>query len=178
MKRWFSLACILLVVLSLCSCSIFPYEDSSDLDLTQEEIDSVQNATPTAISTPKKRTIKTISIYTVDTISEELMPITVPLYNNEITPAFITDEVINNLEDTIKVTELTVERKQLFVTLDSNYAPIKNCSRKYETLVLDCLANSLLDNLSYVDDVIFRSDTGAYHSANYDFEINEVYRSK
>lgn len=106
------------------------------------------------------------------------MPISVPLYDNEVTPAFVADEVINNLEDTIKVTELTVERRQLFVTLDSHYAPVKNCSKKYETLVLDCLANSLLDNLSYVDDVIFRCDTGAYHSANYDFEENEVYRSK
>ena len=122
--------------------------------LTQEEIDSVQDTTPAAISTPKKRNIKTISIYTVDTVNEELMPISVPLYDNEVTPAFITDEVINNLEDTIKVTELTVERRQIFVTLDSQYAPVKNCSKKYETLVLDCLANSLLDNLSYVDDVV------------------------
>ena len=57
------------------------------------------------------------------------MPISVPLYDNEVTPAFVTDEVINNLEDTIKVTELTVERRQLFVTLDSHYAPVKNCSK-------------------------------------------------
>ena len=111
-------------------------------------------------------------------MNEELMPISVPLYDNDITPAFITDEVINNLEDTIKVTELEVEKGQIFVTLDSHYAPVYNCSKKYETLVLDCLANSLLDNLSYVEDVIFRCDTGAYHSQNYDFKINEVYRSK
>lgn len=178
MKHWFSFACILLVTLSLCSCSLLPFEDTSDMDLTQEEIDSVQDTTPAAISTPQKRNIKTISIYTVDTVNEELMPISVPLYDNEVTPAFITDEVINNLEDTIKVTELTVERRQIFVTLDSQYAPVKNCSKKYETLVLDCLANSLLDNLSYVDDVIFRCDTGAYHSVNYEFDENEVYRSK
>ena len=178
MKHWFSLACILLVALCLSSCSMIPFEDTSDMDLTQEEIDSVQDTTPAAIATPKKRNIKTISIYTVDTVNEELMPISVPLYDNEVTPAFVTDEVINNLEDTIKVTELTVERRQIFVTLDSQYAPVKNCSKKYETLVLDCLANSLLDNLSYVDDVIFRCDTGAYHSANYEFDENEVYRSK
>lgn len=178
MKRWFPCAYLLLVAVLLCSCSLLPYNDSSDLDLTQEEIDSVQNSTPAAISTPKKRNIKTISIYTVDAVNEELMPISVPLYDNDITPAFITDEVINNLEDTIKVTELEVEKGQIFVTLDSHYAPVYNCSKKYETLVLDCLANSLLDNLSYVEDVIFRCDTGAYHSQNYDFKINEVYRSK
>ena len=78
MKHWFSFACILLVMLSLCSCSLFPFEDTSDMELTQEEIDSVQDTTPAAISTPKKRNIKTISIYTVDTVNEELMPISVP----------------------------------------------------------------------------------------------------
>lgn len=53
MKHWFSLACILLVALCLSSCSMIPFEDTSDMDLTQEEIDSVQDTTPAAIATPK-----------------------------------------------------------------------------------------------------------------------------
>ena len=58
MKHWFSLACILLVALCLSSCSMIPFEDTSDMDLTQEEIDSVQDTTPAAIATPKKRNIR------------------------------------------------------------------------------------------------------------------------
>ena len=43
MKHWFSFVCILLATLSLCSCSLSPFEDTSDMDLTQEEIDFIES---------------------------------------------------------------------------------------------------------------------------------------
>ncbi len=71
-----------------------------------------------------------------------------------------------------------MEKSRIYVSFSDEYPPIKKCSETFETLILDCVSNSLLDNLSYVDEVVFRAEKGAYHSSNYTFEPDEVYSTK
>lgn len=170
---------IVYVVGMLCfitACGLFETED--DLELTQEDIQSVNHQDYGNVTGSSVNAVRTVSLYTIDGIEEQLVPLKVPIGSSRITPELIVDKVIENLDERIVVTEIEVEKKRIYVTFSNEYAPIRKCSQEFETLILDCISNSLLDNIPYVEEVVFRSETGAYHSDNYEFGEDEVYSSR
>ena len=144
----------------------------------KEDIQSVSHKQYTDVSGSSVDAIQILSLYSIDGVNEQLIPLKVPMESSRITPELIVDKVIENLDEKIVITEMEVEKKRIYVTFSDAYAPVKKCSKKFETLVLDCISNSLLDNVSYVDEVVFRSSTGNYHSNNYEFGEDEVYSSR
>lgn len=159
------------------ACGLFETED--DLELTQEEIQAINYQQSYAnVSGSGVNALQTVSLYTIDGINEQLVPLKVPLESSRVTPELIVDKVIENLDEKIVVTEIEVEKQCIYVTFSNEYAPLRKCSENFETLILDCISNSLLDNVPYIEEVVFRSETGAYHSENYEFGEEEVYSSR
>lgn len=178
MKKILVFLYVMVVVLCLSGCSFFGYEEDADMELTAEDISLVKSTVaPVAVSEGSVSQIKTVSIYTIDSIEEELVPLKVPMSTDRITPEFILDEVLSNIDEKVEITEIEVENSRIYVSFNNDYAPVKKCSRKFETLILDCVANSLLDNISYINEVVFQCEDGAYHSYNFEFQEDEVYCS-
>lgn len=176
-KKIIYILCVALFVSGLSGCSFF--HESDDTELTQDEIESAekdplfQNVSGSSVSP-----IDTILIYTIDDIEGQLVPLKVPVTSERVTPELIMNEVLDNIDETVLVTEIETVKKRIYVSFSEEHVPIKKCSKKFETLILDCISNSLLDNIPYVNKVVFRSEKGAYHSSNYAFGIDEVYSSK
>lgn len=177
MKRVVHFLFVVMLAFCLTGCS-FSGPGEEDLELTEEDIRSAADNGTLAASGASVSEIKILSIYTIDGIEDTLVPLNVPISTNRVTPEFVLDEVLRNLDEKVEVTEIEIEKARIYVTFNSDYAPVKNCSEEYETLILDCVSNSLLDNISYIDEVVFRCDTGAYQSDNFHFEEDEVYSSK
>lgn len=167
-----------ILIVCLTGCSFWGDTDDSEMDLTQEEIDSAKNTSQPSVSGTGISAIKTVSIYTIDGINSELVPLRIPTGSQRITPEFIANEVVDNLDEKIEISEITVEDDLIYISFGDSYAPMKKCSKKFETLILDCVSNSILDNIPYVDHVIFRGENGAYKSDNYHFGLDEIYCSR
>lgn len=178
MKKMFCLWYAVLLVLFLSGCGTLNYGEDQDMELTQEDYDTVAVSAAPAASGGNSNTIQTVSIYTVDSIEEVLVPLKVPMNTERITPEFIIDEVIKNIDEKVEVTEIEVEKSRIYITFNGDYAPVTKCSEKFETLILDCISNSILDNVSYIEEVVFRCDDGNYHSDNFTFGEDEVYSSR
>lgn len=164
-------------VFGLSGCSFFHGND--DTELTQDEIDSAaQHTVLQTASGSSVSSINTILIYTIDDIEGQLVPLKVPIASERVTPELIMDEVLGNIDEKVVVTEIETVKKRIYVSFSEEHVPIKKCSKKFETLILDCISNSLLDNIPYVNKVVFRSEKGAYHTSNFSFGIDEVYSSK
>ncbi len=163
------------VCLFFCSCAFSEYDE---MELTNEDLESARNSAVPVVSGPGIEGIETLSIYTIDNTEETLVPLKIRMSTDRITPAFLLDEVIQNIDVKVEVTEINVEKSRLVISFDPKYAPVKECSKKFETLILDCISNSLLDNLVYIDSVVFRSGEDGYQSENYRFGVDEVYSAK
>lgn len=175
MKKWIVFVYAAIVASFLFGCSYFEEEDNTEL--TQEEITSSGHTTVESVSGGSVSGTKTLLIYTIDG-GRRLAPLKVPITSANITPGLTVDKVLENIDEQIVVTEIEVVKKRIYIYFSDEYAPIQKCSKKFETLILDCISNSLLDNIPYVDEVVFRSEKGAYHSENFTFEMDEVYSSK
>lgn len=137
-----------------------------------------QNTSPSPVPTQKSM-IETLSIYTIDSDTMTLVPVTVEKRNNEMTPAYIISLVEGNLEDdSIRVYSAEQEGARIIFSFYADGKPFVNCSKKMETLILDCFANSLLDNLDNCNEIVFRCENKAYKSEHYSFKKNEVYASE
>lgn len=139
---------------------------------------SVENVSPSPFPT-QKSSIETLSIYTIDSDTMTLVPVTVDRGDNAITPAYITSLVEGNLEDdSVRVYSAEQEDTRIILSFYADGKPFINCSKKMENLILDCFANSLLDNLDNCNEIVFRCEDKAYKSEHYSFKKNEVYASE
>lgn len=177
MKRFLFGFIMALMVFGMTSCG-FAHDEYAEMELTEKDIKSVGQSPIPVASGSSVNEIKTISIYTVDSIAQELVPVKIRVDAERITPEYIVEEVLRNLDEKVEVTLIEVSDRRLYVVFDDKYAPVSECSPAFETLILDCISNSLLDNISYIDEIVFRCSDGAYKSDNFSFGKNEVYSSK
>lgn len=119
-----------------------------------------------------------LSIYTIN-IDGEVEPITALVSKDtEITPEIIVDKVIESLADQsieIGVKSVTIEKNKIIVNFDPDKSPDKNMGSYYEGAILNAIAQSLIDNLSQYNGVIFRINDGAYATGAYEYGIDEAF---
>ena len=141
--------------------------------------DDAANDPSTDTPTPTKAVdINTVTIFTIDPSSMQILPYQVKTDESEATIESICDLVVKNLdEDDVRVDSAFCEDEDGIVVFDHSAKPIKGCDDEMEALILDCFANSILDNVSGCHNVIFRSDEGAYVSENSEFGEDEIYAS-
>ena len=120
----------------------------------------------TALSTPKS-TMKTLTI-----------PVVVKKEEKTLTAEYITYLVTQNLEDEdVRVVHVEQQKNVVVVSFDSKAKPVKRCSKQMETLILNCFASSLLDNVKDCKKIIYRCKNKRYKSSHRSFGFNEVYAS-
>ena len=69
------------------------------------------------------------------------------------------------------------QKNVVVVSFDSKAKPVKRCSKQMETLILNCFASSLLDNVKDCKKIIYRCKNKRYKSSHRSFGFNEVYAS-
>lgn len=133
----------------------------------------------TAVPTQQAEKIETITIYSINSDTMTLIPVSVRKINGgQLTAQSITDLVRSGLnDDRILVDQVSVENEKVIVSFSSKGRPVRDCNKKMETLILECFSNSLLDNVKGCKKVIFRCDGKEYRSSQYKFTLNEVYAS-
>lgn len=133
-----------------------------------------------ATALPKQQSnMETVSIYSIDSDTMTLVPVMVKKEKSKLTPTYIASLVEDSLEDeTVRLYSVEQVGEKVYISFYRKGKPIKNCSKKMETLILDCFANSLLDNVKKCKKIIVRCENKAYKSDNYSFKINDVYASK
>lgn len=132
----------------------------------------------TAVPTPANN-MKTLTIYSIDSDTMSIVPVSVRKDGNRISAEYILSLVMDNLSEN-QISEPVVEKKgkRLFVSFSATGEPVQGCDKKMEHLILECFSNSLLDNLKDCSEIVFRVEGKAYKSKNLKFGLNEVYASK
>lgn len=96
----------------------------------------------------QKSTMKTLTIYSIDSDTMSLIPVVVKKEEKTLTAEYITYLVTQNLEDEdVRVDHVEQQKNVVVVSFDSKAKPVKRCSKQMETLILNCFASSLLDNV-------------------------------
>lgn len=134
--------------------------------------------TPTPVPTQKIK-IETLAIYSINSDNMTLIPVSVRKGSQKLSPSYVAGLVMENLnEENIAITDIYQKGKKVIVSFDPGGKPVKNCTAKMETLILEAFANSLLDNVKNCSQVIFRCDGKEYKSDQYSFGLNEVFASE
>lgn len=137
-----------------------------------------QNPAASAIPT-KRSTMETITIYSINSDTMSLIPLSVKKVSENNSLDYICSLVLQNLdEDDIEVTECIQEGNKVIISFSSAGKPVRDCSDKMEDLILESFSNSFLDNVDGCEKIIFRCDGTAYKSKQYSFGMNEVYASE
>lgn len=155
----------------------------------QEEISSTEKPTestaPDVTEEPSK----------VESIDKQSLPIysindetfeceaTVALLpkDTKITAKVIVDAVVASLKEhnlEVGIDSLSTEGDKVIVSLMKDKEPLLHAGAGVEATILDCISQSLLDNLEDCKKVIFRIEGKAYESGHFVFEMDEAYSWK
>lgn len=154
------LICVLLAVIMITGC---------------EKTSNKPQATETPV---QKSLMQTFTIYSVNSDTMSVMPVAVKKEKKEITVAYVASLVENNINDDIQITSAKLEGNTAIVSFAAKGKPIHGCNKKMENMILECFANSLLDNVEGCKKIIFRCEDKSYKSKNNSFGVNEVYASE
>ena len=169
MKKLTGLLCIGLLVLCLTACGDGDAEPQKSAEVT---------AAPEDTATPAPA-FETITVFTIDTSSMSLKASRVKKKEDDDSLSYLAQLVLDNLEDDeIHLDKVEQEGDQAIIYFDSKGKPVTGCDEEMEGLILECFANSILDNAEGCHGVIFRTEKGAYESENLSMEEDEVYASR
>jgi hypothetical protein len=159
-------------------------ETDNPSDATNEEADDKSKETTNsteneATSTPEVEDQKELPIYTInnDTLEKEDYTDMIPK-NQEVTAEFIVSEVVKVFEEnglTVGINSVTTKNDTIYVDFQSDKAPLVNVGSGVEATILDCIAQSLVDNLEGHNKVVYHVDGKAYESGHIVLELNDVY---
>lgn len=125
---------------------------------------------------------KEIFIYSMNANSTQKEAITALIpEDTEITPVLIVDMVEDAMADAsfiIGIDSVDTDGDSVIVSFLNNQPPVVNVSKEVETSILDAIAQSLLDNLTDYNKVIFRIMGDSYQTDNYSFDLNHIYMEK
>ena len=135
--------------------------------------------TATAEAPSPTPVMETITIFTFDPNTMTISPSQVKKNKDDDSLMYITELVLNSLEDDeIQISEVQQEDDKAIIVFDSSSKPLKDCDAEMEGLILECFANSILENVDGCHGVIFRTEKGAYKSKNFSMGEDEVYASR
>lgn len=123
---------------------------------------------------------KEISIYTINDDTLESEPVTVAV-EEELTPETVVKAAVDSLEEhslTIGIHKVTQEGDTVIVCFKKDTAPLVGVGSGVEVTILNCISDSLIDNIEGCKNVIFRGEDGPYESGHLIFEMDEVYVSE
>ena len=98
--------------------------------------------------------------------------------NEELTPEFIVEQVIDAMEDEgfyIGVNDIIIDGESVRIDFKSDAAPVIDVGASVEGSIIDILAQSILDNLSQYKKIYISIEGGPYYTGHIEFELDEVY---
>lgn len=125
---------------------------------------------------------KELTIYTISSDFSELVETYVLLAKEtDINSRIVTDNVVESLSDIsldVKICGVTEANGRVVVDFASDCPPAKDVSMNVEELILDAIAQSILDNISDSVEVGFTMEGNDYRSDNLHLEKTEAYLKK
>ena len=120
-----------------------------------------------------------ITIYTLnsDTLDKEAVSVLVTV-EDELTPEYIVEQVVDAMEDEgfyVGINDIILEQESVRIDFKSDAAPVIDVGASVEGLIIDALAQSILDNLLQYKKIYISIEGGPYHSGHLEFELDEVY---
>jgi uncharacterized protein YceK len=144
----------------------------------KEQKSDKEEPTPTIIQ-PVENTELTVYIVNSDAELENVTAL-IPK-DTQITPQLIVDTVKDSMADnSLNLGIESVEAKDdaVIVSFYANQPPVTNVGASYEVAILDAIAQSLVDNLTDYNKVIYRIEGKAYEGGHVELGIDEVYLEK
>lgn len=121
-----------------------------------------------------------IEIYGINEESLESEPAHAVI-KGEVNAASIVQAVVDNYAAKsieIGIYGVSEEGDKVIVSFEYNKAPLANVGSEVEETILNCISDSLMDNLDTCKAVIFRAEDGSYESGHFAYEYDEVYASE
>ncbi len=121
-----------------------------------------------------------IIIYSLDSEKFEKIAIPVKMDAGTITLFDLAKKIAGSLEDesfSVKIKDSHFEKTTAIVDFSADGAPGIS-SPAYEASLLDCIAQSIIENYESCTAVVFRIDGQAYVTSNFSFGIDEAYLIK
>lgn len=121
-----------------------------------------------------------VSIYTLNPATLEKQAITVLAADKkELTPEFIIEQVVVAMEDEgffLGINDIVlVGTDGVRIDFQSDAVPVVNVDASVEGFIIDCLAQSILDNLSQYKKIYISIEGGPYRNGHLERELDEVY---
>ena len=121
-----------------------------------------------------------IIIYSLDSDNFEKVAIPIKMDSGTITLFDLVKKIAGSLEDesfSVKVKDSHFEKTTAIVDFSADGAPGIS-SPNYEVSLLDCIAQSIIENYENCTAVVFRINGNAYKTTNFSFGIDEAYLIK
>lgn len=179
---------LMLVLLCLFMCSAEKEEEENNQKVTQ-----IVTPVPTkVISIPsddksndngEEINLKRIEFYTITGAAGTRIDTaeTLVLENIAVTPRLMVDYCLDAFSDEeieLEVIHIKTENGLCIVDFDESINEMEPLGRVTETLILDALAMSILDNCEEVEKVTFTINGNAYKTSNISLDEGETYLSK
>ncbi|MBR3772165.1 MAG: hypothetical protein IKL07_07850 [Clostridium sp.] len=142
--------------------AVYPEDDGED---------SYRNALETS---------KQLSIYCINEDGTDIESIDNFIDQNaEVNSALVIEQVVNEFSNhklTIDIDNVKEDEKgSVFVSFKKDTVPVVGVEEEIEYLILDCISQSILDNVQGSNAVIFQIEGDAYKSEHISFKENEAY---
>lgn len=119
-----------------------------------------------------------LSIYTINYSTLECEPSVIVVPESTVVDEnYIVKEVIANFKETISIDNISKKDGDIIVSFVRGSAPAVNVSAAMEAVMLDCIAYSLMDNVSGCRKIYFRIEDMPYAGVDITLESDEPYIS-
>ena len=149
-----------------------PAADTTILPTAVPKVD----ANGTTIAPPENLEI---TIYTLnpDSLEKEAVNVLVTV-EDELTPELIAEQVVDAMEDEgfyLGINDIIIENDSVRIDFKSDAVPVVDVGASVEGVIIDILAQSILDNLPQYKKIYISIEGGPYHSGHLEFELDDVY---
>lgn len=183
MKNFIYVMLCLCVALVVSGCG--KKDSKSNIDASPVPTASGQvGSTQTSVNKAKDPTIvplenTEITIYTLnsDSLEKEAVSVLVTL-EDALTPELILEQVVEAMEDEgfyIGIHGIRIQDDGVTIDFKSDAAPVIDVGASVEGLILDILAQSILDNLPQYKKIYISIEGQPYKTGHLEFELDDVY---
>ncbi len=163
--------------------SMTPVTPSMEEEERLEDQDSVEDNLDDDAKTSIKDALenkKMLPIYCMNDDGSDIESVQILIDENaEITAYIVTEMVVNEFSNhnlVIGIDDVTTdELGNVVVSFLKDMPPVVDVEEEVEYIILDCISQSILDNVKESNAVIFQIEGAAYESAHMSFAIDKPY---
>lgn len=151
-------------------------DQTFSIPVTDKSQGSSQTSTDTSVNTGSAAAIV---YYSVDTSAMQVVALKSILKpGEELNPENVIDLVIDALSDEsieLGIEKITVDGTKYIVSFTDSIKDVAELGADTEDIVLDAIAQSLLDNFEGCKSIIYRIENKAYSTVNNSFSLDQIY---